>query len=79
MFFLCAHNVVLDTQKRHFKQLSVRMELHQKCIISNFPLKGNSKYTRRRSRANVLQACQQRVELNTKFRAGYRHQTATRA
>ena len=33
----------------------------------------------RRSRANVLRACQQRVGLYTKFRAGYRREAATRA
>ena len=33
----------------------------------------------RRSRANVLRACQQRVGLNTKFRAGYCREAETRA
>ena len=33
----------------------------------------------RRSRANVLRACQQRVGLYTKIRAGYRREAATRA
>ena len=33
----------------------------------------------RRSRANVLRACQQRVRLYTKIRAGYRREAATRA
>ena len=33
----------------------------------------------RRSRANVLRACQQRVGLYTKIRAGYRRKAATRA
>ena len=33
----------------------------------------------RRSRANVLRACQQRVGLDTKFRAGYRRKAAMRA
>ena len=33
----------------------------------------------RRSRANVLQACHQRVGLYTKFRADYRRQAAKRA
>ena len=32
----------------------------------------------RRSRANVLRACQQRVGLYTKLRAGYRRDAATR-
>ena len=33
----------------------------------------------RRSRANVLRACQQRVGIYTKFTAGYRREAATRA
>ena len=33
----------------------------------------------RRSRANVLRACQQSVRLYTKFRAGYCRKAATRA
>ena len=33
----------------------------------------------RRSRANVLQACQQRVGLYTKFRAGYCREATTPA
>ena len=33
----------------------------------------------RRSRANVFRACQQRVGLYTKFRAGYCRKAATRA
>ena len=32
----------------------------------------------RRSRANVMRACQQRVGLYMKFRAGYRREGATR-
>ena len=47
----------------------------------NCPLlnKRNEQNSDRRSRANVLRACQQRVGLNTKFRAGYRRKAATRA
>ena len=47
----------------------------------NFPLsnKHNEQNSDRRSRANVLLACQQRLGLVTKFRAGYRRKAATRA
>ena len=43
----------------------------------NFPLfnKHNEQNSDHRIRANVLRACQQRVGLNTKFRAGYRAPT----
>ena len=47
----------------------------------NCPLlnKRNEQNSDRRSRANVLRACQQRVGLNTKFRAGYRRKARTPA
>ena len=42
-------------------------------IKGNSPyIKFNSHYTHRRSRANVLRGCQQRVGFYTTFRAGYR-------
>ena len=47
----------------------------------NCPLfnKHNEQNSDHRSRANVLRACQQRVGLNTKFRAGYHRKAATLA
>ena len=47
----------------------------ENCLLIN---KHNEQNSDRRSRANVLRACQQRVGLNTKFRAGYCRKAATR-
>ena len=41
--------------------------------------KHNKQNSDRRIGANALRACQQRVGLYTKFRAGYRHKAAERA
>ena len=44
------------------------------CSLFN---KHNEQNSDRRSRANVLRACQQKVGLKPKFRAGYRREAAT--
>ena len=51
----------------------------ENCPLFTLFNKHNEQNSDRRNRANVLRACQQRVGLNTKFRAGYRRKAATRA
>ena len=65
-------------QSEKHSQLKIVLTSRQ---AENFPLfnKRIEQNSDRRSRANVLRACQQRVGLNTKFRAGYQRKAATRA
>ena len=77
------------TKQNHTKKANTEQSEKQSQLIivltirqaENCPLfkKHNEQNSDRRSRANVLRACQQNVGLNTNFKAGYRREAATRA
>ena len=64
-----ARDYLADLKFRHFSQK----------YADNSARDNSANNSHRRSRANVLRACQQRVGLYTKFRAGYCREAATRA